>query len=153
MSDMFHWIRLNSELISLAVSILAIGISVWAYKKSAKTEKRMLEIEEAREQDRLSKQNKAFLTTRLLREKGDYLVIENKGYSEARDIKVKIDGKRLLEHPNVLTKQKEILSVGATSSFRYFMTIFDQTPGPFEIEITWTDDSGEPGHYKTTLTL
>jgi len=85
----------------------------------------------------------------------DYrLRIENKSAIEARDITVLLDGKPILEHPAVPQGiGGEIRQVGPWSYFQYVLAISFQTHPPFEVNITWTDDSGEPGSYRTTITL
>lgn len=100
--------------------------------------------------------HRACLVAQLVHGKGnnDYrLRIENKSAIEARDITVLLDGKPILEHPAIPQGiGGEIRQVGPWSYFQYLLAISFQTHPPFEVNITWTDDSGEPGSYRTTVT-
>ena len=73
--------------------------------------------------------------------------------SEARDIDVVLDGNPVLEHPAVPRGQPEVRQVGCLSGFNYLLAPPFKNPFPRVAEITWSDDSGEPGSYRTTLTL
>ena len=147
---------------SLIVSIIAVIISGIAVYISWRTQNRLVDIEEVREKDRLAEKKKANLTVRISRElltRGTrsttqhFLYIENSGNSEARDIKVNLDGKPLLEHPTILQNTEEITQVGPNSNFRYSLVLSMRGRPPSSIEISWEDDSGELGKYSTTLTL
>ena len=81
------------------------------------------------------------------------LDIKNNGESEARNIKTMIDDKPLIEHPVIPQNIKEITLVGPHSFIRYSMAVTMGNTGPFDIKISWEDDSGEPGFYRTILTL
>ena len=149
---------------SLIVSIIAVIISGIAVYISWRTQKRLVDIEDAREKDRLAEKKKANLTANIEKEvlisrngrkqtNQHFLYIENSGNSEARNIKVNLDGKPLLEHSTILKNTEEITQVGPNSDFRYLLVLSMQGRPPSSIEITWEDDSGEPGKYSTTLTL
>lgn len=147
---------------SLIVSILAVVISGIAVYISRRTQNRLVDIEDAREKDRLTEKQKANLTARISREpltRGTrsatqyFLYIENSGSSEARDIKINLDGKPLLAHSSILENTEEVTQVGPNSYFRYLLVLSSKGRSPSNIEVTWEDDSGEPGKYSTTLTL
>lgn len=149
---------------SLIVSIIAVIISGIAVYISWRTQNRLVDIEDAREKDRLAEKQKANLTAIIkmeeLRRSGTsriirkcYLVVENKGLNEARNIKIVLDDTPLMEHPGILNTQSEIKQVGPESSFRYELAVTGGSNVPSRAEITWEDDSGEPGKYSTTLTL
>lgn len=152
------------SIIAVVISAIAIGVSIWTHNRNHKLQARIVALEEAREKDRLAEKQKANLIAKIIKEalprsgsiKIDtnyYLQIENKGSSEARDVKVVLDGKPLLEHPTILKNIKEITQVGPNTDFRYLLVLSTQGRPPSNIEITWEDDSGEPGKYSTTLTL
>jgi len=151
MSSLIPWI-------SLGLSAVAIVVAMWTHCRSHKLQSRVVKMEETREKDRIVEQKKASLTARIVREPGsrkmrDLLVIENLGPGEARNISAMLDGKPLLEHPAILQKERKLDKIGPRSEVRYLLVITMQTRPPFGIEITWEDDSGEPGKYSTTLTL
>lgn len=147
----------NASFVTFLVSIISIIIAIIALTTSIRTQKRQLAIEEKREQDRLSEMNKADLTAQLVSKSSrphDYLLrIENKGLSEARDLKILLDDLPILKHPAIPQGLEEIRQIGPQSPVQYLMDISQDNHPPFDILITWSDDSGEPGTYKTTLTF
>lgn len=153
-----------SQVITWIISGLSLVVAVIALIISWRTQKRQVEIEEAREQDRLTEKNKANLTAKFTKEESSrsrtsriyrkcYLVVENKGLSEARNIKLVLDNKPVMEHPGILKTQDEVKEVGPKSNFHYELAVTGGPKVPSKVEITWEDDSGEPGEYSTTLTL
>ncbi|HUU30088.1 MAG TPA: hypothetical protein VM123_19965 [archaeon] len=158
MDLILDWLNQNTSIIGLLLSLSAIAVSIWAYSKSSKTEKKLLEIEEAREEDRIKQSKKAILMAIIDHEyhrnfTSFTLQIKNEGEAEARDVCVKLDEMPLLEHPVIPKTIEEIKQIGPKSVIRYRMAITRGYRKNFEVEITWADDSGEPGFYKTTLTL
>ena len=135
---------------SLVTSFVALAVAVWAHLREHRLGKRMLALEEAREKDRRLARQKADLSATLDR---DRLYIENKGLSEAQELAVFLDGQPALQHPAVVQRQEEVRQLGPGSCCHYLLGISFQTKAPRHIEITWADDSGEPGLYRTTLTL
>ncbi|MCH9034329.1 MAG: hypothetical protein IID42_07475 [Planctomycetes bacterium] len=149
----------NAALAAVVVSTVAVIVSVVALRKSNKTQRRLLEIEEQREQDRISVTRKARVVARIVREEPSsgrkttsfYLEIENLGQSPAHDIDVSLDDGPVLKHPTMLQKTEEVRQVGPHSSFRYMLAPHSSARLPQSIKIAWEDDSGEPSHYETTL--
>lgn len=152
----------HAALAAFAVSIVSIGVSIWALVISHRTQRRSLEIEEARETDRLHLQKRARLVAGIRkdivsrgRRSGEQhmLLVENTGEAEAREIVLTMDGQSVLEHPAIYRGQNEVRQVGPQSSFRYILSLTTQVRPPFDVEMTWTDDSGMPGQYRTTVTF
>jgi len=148
----------HAALSACLVSILSIGISVVAFVTSRRTQKKQLRIEEARERDRVSESRKAKLVARTAREQtfGEFswhLYIENKGAGEARDIVVTVNGKPVGEHSAIHGSGKKGTVLGPGSSFRYPVMLALKEKPPSEVAITWSDDSGDPGSYRTTITF
>ena len=155
---------------SIAFSVIAIlisGGSLWfavkSFNKSHSIEKRQLEITENQEAEKAAEKTKARLFASIetqtiqsanLRRQAlkDVLVIRNEGQCEARNITVLMDSMLIMEHPAIPNGSTEIKYVGANSTAGYDLALSMQTSPPFEIEITWEDDSGEEGNYHTTLT-
>jgi len=101
---------------------------------------------------------KARLRAELAREPGsrrmrDLLRIYNDGEVEARNIAINLAGTPLLEHAAVPGGTTEIKTVGPRSQIQYVIAVTMGNTPPWELEITWTDDSGEESSYRTTLTL
>jgi len=138
------------SIISLGISFVALAVAVWSHARQHKLGKRMLALEEARERDRRLAKRKAELVATLDRNR---LYIENKGQSEAREIAVLLDGQPVLQHPAVIQRQEEVRQVAPGSHFAYMLGVSFDTPPPGRIEISWSDDYGEPGMYRTTLTF
>lgn len=150
----------NAALAAVAVSLVSVVVAVVALRKSSRTQRRLLEIEEQREQDRVSETRKARLVAQIVREepapgqktRNFYLEITNLGQSPAHDIDVSLDDGSVLDHPTMLQRTEEVRQVGSKSSFRYMLAPHMSARLPQNIKIAWQDDSGEPGHYETTLT-
>jgi len=145
----------NSEFFASILSLVSLFIAIAAMIISWRTQKRIVEIEEARERDRLKDMRKADLIARFVKDVADRLIIENKGPGEAREISIQLNGRPLSEFPAFVGNQPEIHSVGPYSSFHYLMAFcigLESMVYAPEITINWTDDSGEPGVYHTTLT-
>lgn len=166
MNEMVQWFtepgrsNLANWLIPLVALILA-GLSLWVSSKGQKRQSelqaRIVEIEQAREHERQRLAQRAILRAELIHEPygrsgTDKLRIYNGGDSEAREIVVKLDGKPIREHPAVVDVGTGINQVGPRSSVQYLVAMTYTTYPPWDLEITWTDDSGEPGLYRTTIT-
>lgn len=144
----------HQALAALALSIASMIGSIYAWRKSSGNEKRLLEIEESRERDRLEGKSKASLVANLIREPGgrDLLKIVNHGGSEAREILIKFDGQLLEHHPVSFKNQLPPSIVGAHGNASILLAVSKDCAPPYDLEMTWQDDSGQPGAFRTTLT-
>ncbi len=153
------------SIITALVSVAAFWQSHCAAKRSAKLQeeqvemqKRITQIEESRERDRVTQSRKANLSAKLQKvEQNSYrLVINNSGQGTARNVKATLDGMPIMEHPAIChDREEDVLTIGQNSSVSYIMCIIN-IPGkrpPFKFRVTWDDDSGEPGEYETTITF
>lgn len=155
MTNFIDWLGSpgNASFAASILSLISIAVASIAIYTSWRTQKQLVEIEEVRERDRQKEMRKADLVSRLKDGDGrDLLVIENKGPAEAREIVILLNGKPLSEYEGFVGDQKEIRKIGPYSSFHYRLALCYGMELSFEITITWIDDSGEPGFYKTTLT-
>jgi len=143
------------SLLSGYFSFRANKNSLALQKEQIEMQKRITQIEEAREQERAIQSRKANLQAELQKvERNNYrLVINNSGQGTARNVKATLDGKPILEHPAIVPDQQEIILIGPDSEISYMTGIKLGCSPPFEFKITWEDDSGEPGEYETTLTF
>ena len=155
------WLAANwVAIVAAIISGLAALASIAAARRSVTAQNRLLEIEEQRERDRVSEIQRARLVARIVREepslgrktKNYYLEIENLGQSSANSITILLDDGPLFDHPTMLDKTDEVRQVGPQSSFRYILAPSLSTRLPQRVTIAWGDDSGEQGHYETTLT-
>lgn len=149
-----------SDWVSFSLSFLAVLIALYAAWTSRKTQRRQIQIEEERDRVRYEQQNKANLVARIEGKKSPRgssqhpLVIENKGSTEARNVNFTLDGKPFQKHPTYLEGQvAEDFLIGPNSSVKFQLGINFGQALPFQIEIQWTDDSGIPRVYRSTLTL
>lgn len=159
MSGFVEWVRdpYNLQFFTSSVlTVFALAVSVWAAYLSRKAHReavKLARIEERREADRLKLARRAVLRAKLLSDLngGHRLCVDNRGQSEARGIRIIMDGKPLGEHPAVHSGLEipEVMEPG--SEISWHVVTFDSSP-PFKIEILWEDDSGDPGRYRATLT-
>jgi len=143
MSDAVAWI-------GLGVSVASVGVAIWALLSSRKAgqrahgiDKRLLQIEEAREQDRIQGQARAVLCARIYRNpdmgRRLELRVENQGDGEAHDVNVTLDDQPVLSHPSVgnpsirHVNSQEVRQVGPHSHFQYILAVNSSTPCPREI--------------------
>ena len=151
---------------AIIVSIISIYFSRCANQRSLKLQeeqieiqKRITQIEESRERDRVIQSQKAYLKAKLQKlQKQDkpnsyHLVIENMGQGTARNVKAELDGKPIIKHPAIVSSQQETRTIGPGSEISYIAAITNDCSPPFEFKVTWEDDSCEPGEYETTLTF
>ena len=73
MSGISEWFSQsgNSEIVTALMAVASLIVSIIALNKSNKTQHRLLEIEEIREEDRTSQRKKAELLAELIREEGN----------------------------------------------------------------------------------
>lgn len=149
-------------LVAVVISALALFNSWRTGKKNndligqqVELQQRLTQIEQSREYARMMQSLKAELRAELRSVgRGSYrLFIKNTGQGTARNVKVILDGKPVLEHPAIPRGEQEARLIGPGSEISYLMAIsFDCHP-PFELSITWDDESGETGKYGTSLTF
>jgi hypothetical protein len=139
---------------SLIVAIIALIFSIVSNQKAIANQKRLVEIEEQREQERQNQKSSAQLRPELRRvEKSKRLVIKNYGDAEARNVRIIMDGKPLAEHKTSLSNVHMPELVGAYSEISCVLAINKDNAPPFNIEIKWDDNSGNDKEYRTMLTF
>ena len=138
MSDNLSWASILIAIGSLLVSILSL-IS------SHRNQRRIVLIEEQRQRERELTALQASLRPELRKtEKGSYrLCLVNSGKAEARNVRVKLGGMPLNEHPVAVRGSDIPTLIGANSEVSCLLAItLGSPPPPYEIEIRWDDDSG-----------
>ncbi len=157
-------VAITISILSLLLSASAIVFSIWTHDRSHKLQKRIVCLEEEREKDRQIEKRKAYLTAKIEKEELSrsgtsriyrkyFLVIENKGLSEARNIELLLKDRAVPGNPLLQNVQQEVNHIGPQSSFRYEFSNGFMRELPLPVGIGWQDDSGESGKYQTTLTL
>ena len=140
---------------SLLISGLAAALAWWAHKQALQVQKRLLKIEEEREQERKLSASKARLTAELRKKENYWAVyIINSGDAEARNVEVMLNGKPAAEHPGTFRGVPIPTLIGpeASISFPLIWGLNTEWGPPFEIEIRWDDDAGTGHTYRTVLT-
>lgn len=140
---------------SLVVAILALRRSDNAQREANEVQLRLVELEEQREAERKSRESKAMLVPSLRKtDKSNYrLQIVNDGMAEARDVRVLLDGTPSSKHCSAVGGETIPPIVGPGSTVSCLLGIHMQCAPPFNIEISWEDDSGDSGSFKGVLTF
>lgn len=123
-------------------------------KKQVAIQERLTQIEQSREHAKKIQSLRAKVCA-VVREsdRGSWkLVVTNTGQSTARNVIIKLDDKPLMEHDALPNNVTEIKSIGPMSDISFFLCFTRNCHPPFELEVTWDDDSGQQGRYGTTLT-
>ncbi len=154
MGDAASWAGVVIATVSMVVSIIAILKSNKAQEEANAAQRRIVEIEQHRELDRRLDSLRAKLRPEL-RKNGPtsyrfYLV--NNGLAEARNIRIKMDGRPMAEHPAGRFEKMPSI-VGPSSEISSIIGITLACKPPFDLEIWWDDDSGTDRTYRTTLTF
>lgn len=164
MKQLIDWFRDQGivNLLTFMISVVAVFVSLLAISASRKVNRkaneirtRLLAIEEQREANRMAHSRGAALQPEIRpTNRRDYrLYICNRGQAEARNVKILMDGKPLLDHPVVPKGETLPDLIGPGAEISCCLAISFESPPPFEINITWEDNSGEQGFYRTKLTL
>ena len=146
--DTGHSAFINALLASLALCVSVAAIII--------IRRRSKKIEEQRERDRLYDRRKARLKAVGIKEFTPgggcpvFFQVENiSEFADARAIKIKLNAN---EYPNMsLQRQREC--IGPKSSARFLLSEKYADDIVFNIIIEWEDDSGEPVHYKSTISF
>jgi len=117
--------------------------------------RRIAEIEEARrsERARLTRQARlhAFIEQEV--EVRWFLTIHNQGPAKADNLTASINGTPLDNCPLIDPKQCDLAALGAVGAHRGVRIPLSTSdrPAELQVELTWSDQSGELGFYQTTL--
>ncbi len=150
------------DIITLSFSGLAVLVSMaaifFAWRASSRQhalQERMLALEDAREHDRRKSARSAEVRASIQREALEpqhyWLVVRNEGLVTARNVKVLLDGKSVLEHPLVPTNENEVKTLGPGAECRYFLTITMGASSVLDARIEWEDDSGQSRQWESQL--
>jgi len=153
-NDLAAWASVLVATGSLVVAIIALIKSGRAQHRATDAQQRIVKIEEQREQNRRAQALQAILRPELRKtgRNSDRLYIVNQGAAEARNIRVEMDGKPLAEHPAAVRNDPMPDFVGPDSEIGCLLAFHMQCTPPFDLKITWDDDSGKDRIYRTTLT-
>jgi len=124
-------------------------------KKQVAIQDRLTQIEQSREQAKIIQSLKADLRAEIRQVKQSTwrLFVTNGGRGTARNVRVMLDGKPLLEHDVIPGGQEEVKIIGPKSEISCCMAMSYSCSPPFDFDVTWEDDTGQQGLYRTTLTF
>lgn len=143
---------------SAVISAVSIFISVVAWRSSDRTSRRMVEIEEGRDEQAAREGGKASVSASIgVKSNRLYeLTVFNGGPGSAEDVKVYFDGKPAGECPIIFRGPSEDDFKTLHPSARI---VYALTPNlgvgcqlPKKIRIEWVDASGEMNEWKSDLT-
>ena len=142
---------------ALALSAIAIVLSLISLLSSRRSNRRLIQIEEARDNAAQTASDSAVLRGHLVRapsangrSTNTALIIDNTGDGTARDIVMLLDAVPAAKHGAFMSGNDFDL-LGPQSSKRCSLAITSHSPTPTRIEISWTDDTGERKTYESTL--
>jgi len=149
---------MNSEIGSLVVSVAALVVSALsgfgAYRvqrTQTELQNRLLALEATRERAKTREGRKARLVARLGSDQ--HLSVSNEGAALAQRIQIRMDGRPLSEHALWVHGQDEVTEIGSGARIDYILGFAMDKPTKFILELIWTDESGDPGEWKSQLKL
>jgi len=143
-SEIAAWTGVGISALSIVVAIIALIRSSKAHRETIAIQKKVMEIEQEREADRIKKSKSAVLHAEIRNtgRREHRLFVINSGESAARNVTVKTDNKNA-RIPDLIGPKTEVSC----------MLMLDlNNPISFEIEITWDDDYANNKKYETKLT-
>ena len=150
------WLAALALLVSVLSIILAWRTSSRQNLLSAdqtRMQGELLRIEEARHAEESLGRSRATLRARLWRDAHrGALEVTNQG-SEARNLRITIDGQPLAEHMHFRHGYHPVETIGAGAVASFHMFTVDGMPMVFQVALRWEDDSGVPGEWKSDLTV
>jgi len=147
---------------SLIIAVVALIVSTWAGWSSRHTAKeqnriqaRLLSLESVRERDRQSYIRRASLRAQIVREPEQYVfIVRNEGNGQARAIQVLIDGKQISDHGTILDLGSQTVhTLGPGAEAKYLAAITFGSPLVYNVDLSWEDDTGAPGHWQSQITI
>ena len=147
-------------ILSVFVSVASLLVAWLAFKKSSKAQseanslqKKLIAIEQKREEDRLSELRQAKLVGRMQKREGKspLFVVTNDGEVAARNIRVLFDDRPYKEHPYALNGSTISDLIGPGSESSCIVALTGQGPTKGKILILWDDEHGVNRKYETTI--
>ena len=112
----------------------------------------MLALETAREESRLKQARSADVKAAVQKVGREFrLVVANEGPVSAKNLRVLLDGKPLLEHRLILRGENEITMLGPGVQASYILAVTMGSAGLLNVKILWDDESGEPRQWESQL--
>jgi hypothetical protein len=136
---------------AFAISILSVLLSWWVSRRQTqlssgqtRVQARLLDLEEAREHDRLASGARAQVTVEMVRTRDTgRLYVLNDGPASARNVRVTLDGQPLHEHQLIHEGVGSIGTIGPGARVEFIVTTWDSVQARFHAEATWDNPSGQ----------
>jgi len=139
-------------ILALAVAVLSLILSTYALLDNIRLRKRVIALEVSREQEKNPQVRKASLVASLATEEASkiggaiqysryQLKIRNLGATEAKDVRVIVNGEPLLEVPYVEPR----------ANIDFYIDKSAELAPRFNVFVSWSDKFGTQETYKTTL--
>jgi hypothetical protein len=152
---------MDREAVGIIIGVVALGVSIWSVLRSQKTarrqnrlQERLLKVEQSRERDRVTESQSAKLRAWVDRAgRTERQIVINEGQSEARAVKTLLDGLPIVGHPLVPQGVEEVTHLGPGAHAEYLLAVSMGAPATVQIEVEWEDDTGEPGRWRSQLSL
>lgn len=145
------WLAIAAALFGVLGCVFG-ATSRWRYRV---LQQRIVEIEEARKAERARRARQARLHAFVEQqvEVKWYLTIQNRGPAEARNLTASINGSPLDNCPLIDPEACDLAGLGAVGAHRGVRIPLHtaERPAELELELTWSDDSGQLRFYRTSL--
>jgi hypothetical protein len=143
--------------LAIVVSVLAAIIAWRASVKANRLQGRVVELEEARERDRITEQSRANVSaviTQFGAGNVPNLVVMNAGPAPARSVWVLIDGVTPQMHQQ-FRKGDDLLGrdLGPGGRMGIALRVHDGMQRMFDVRLRWSDGTGDDRTWESTLTL
>lgn len=139
---------------ALAVAILSALLAWKATTGQTKLQKQMLELEQARERDRLAEGTKTTVIAEMTRTRDSgRLHVVNTGPATARNIRVLLDGISLDRHPHIHKGAQSIGVLGPGGRSEFVVATWDGMPPSYHVSVTWENAGAPPGSWESDLSF
>lgn len=132
---------------ALAVAVLALLLSAFAFFKQFPLQRRVTDIEEARRQEEVASRLVADVTARTAKEpqhgslaESTYLVIHNRGPSVAEDVNLETSGEGWHTFTDAATFP---VTLDADQEYRVPLVLTVGSDSTMEVVLTWRDRTGD----------
>ena len=158
-STVIAFFAFAAAVIGIALGYSANQRSHAANQLSHETQKTFLELERARETDRISDRGRAEVRARFIaapktgrfRDEGRALQFYNEGSGTARRIHIAVNGKPVSEDGRLTYSSVAFDRLGPRAEVNVLTTGGVAADPRFRLDITWEDDSRRPGVWESDL--
>ena len=139
----------------LAIGVLGCALAAWTRQQNQALGRRLQGFEAAAKAERARQARQARPRATLERdlEVRCHLAIHNDGHGDAKDVTISIDGAPLANCPLVDAQALDLGTLAALHAHGGLRIPLrtEEVPERLQLELTWTDGSGELGFYQAEL--